>query len=238
MTYLPPRSRRIPPDAYDFIVWSMDEAASPVLNAGRAVPLPLTGSGTFQSTGLFGTSVGFRTTGLTTGDSAVEPNPYSLTFSAWVMLRSYGSGSPQIIIKSWHTVSEGWSSPFGIGIVLHGSGGGAWDVGGPTGGVSITTADPVLLGTWTHLAFTWDGFYVRAYKNGVLAGSNHVNMTGSPVAFDFGHHGPYQVGQNVITTGDQVDGWIDDVRICSIARSPTYLEQQYRWGIGQFDVVP
>lgn len=233
MTYRSPAQRRIPIDAHDAIVWSMDNGTAPITSIGSSTSISLSGTASFLATGVFNTSILFDNDVLSSLDSNIEPLATSFTFSCWVFLREYGSGTPIIISKSYHTIGEGWSSPFGISITISSSLDGYWDAGGQTASLHIT--DKIELEAWQNLAFTWDGYWIRAYLNGSEVASDHTNMTSIPLAFDFGSHGPWQVGGNAITNSDYINGYIDDIRISNIARDAVYLDRQYRWGVGRFD---
>jgi hypothetical protein len=77
---------------------------------------------------------------------------------------------------------------------------------------------PIPLGTWTHVACTFDRLHLRLYVDGVEVNQVLSNVMLPPADGDGVHFGEDGPGG-----GDQLDGFIDDVRIFSIARTPEQL---------------
>ena len=83
---------------------------------------------------------------------------------------------------------------------------------------SAPGAAPLGLGTWTHLAQTWDGSTLRLYVDGAEVGSRAVT---GPVATSAS---PVRIG-SAGTAGQYFNGLIDEVRIFEQARTPAQITQ-------------
>jgi concanavalin A-like lectin/glucanase superfamily protein/Big-like domain-containing protein len=81
------------------------------------------------------------------------------------------------------------------------------------------------LGTWTHLAATFDGAVVRMYVNGVQVGTRSI--TGSITTST----GALRLGGNTIW-GEWFDGLVDEVRIYNRALSTTEIQDDMTAPIG------
>jgi len=87
---------------------------------------------------------------------------------------------------------------------------------------------PVLLGRWTHIAATWDGSTMRVYVDG--------QEDGSPVAFAGppAYPGTYPTWLGRSRQADNsFRGEIDEMRIWSVARSASQLEEGKQCGLYQ-----
>lgn len=130
-----------------------------------------------------------------TGTSAV-------TLEGWVNLES--SGTFRTIVGNYNS---------GMQFLLRIDGGlpRFWvDNGGGFKNVTGTSTIPV--GTWTHIAGTWDGTTMKVFVNGILEGS--LPTTGAfPTVSN-----SVRVGGS-INGSEYMDGLIDDVRIWNIART-------------------
>jgi hypothetical protein len=99
----------------------------------------------------------------------------AMTASAWVRTDSYNRWNP--IIVKWDAIPIGQRS-FAFGIDPSGRGYfGVTRDGTDGGSVSALSSGAVALNTWTHLAGTYDGAFVRFYVNGVL--ESEMPQTGS-----------------------------------------------------------
>ena len=82
-----------------------------------------------------------------------------------------------------------------------------------------TAAQAIQWGVWQHVAATWNGANFLFYINGVSqAASGSVNLTNGGVNLFLGCLG------NLSATGDYFAGQMDEVRIWSIARSASDLQ--------------
>ncbi len=82
---------------------------------------------------------------------------------------------------------------------------------------------PVVASVWYYLVGTYDGETVRAYRDGIEAGSN-ATPSGDPQRDTF----PVRAGVNPDpSTGWLFDGRIDEVRVSSGVRSPAWIRAQH-----------
>lgn len=80
-------------------------------------------------------------------------------------------------------------------------------------------APVITLNTWNHLALTYDGSYLRLYKNGVIADSTPANGSISNTSVDF------LIGNlQFQITNFQLSGRVDEVSLWSRALSPEELK--------------
>jgi hypothetical protein len=240
MSYSSPRRRLTPTDPHTLIHWSLDESAVPFASTGQNTTLTLVkgynpSNIVENRTGVFGQACEFTPgTSATSGDTAVTPPGDTLTISCWVYCRSFPS--PSIFIgKTYHLTGTGWNSPFwsiaispdtsGIFVLQYNIAGTLTEQDGPA-------TQPISLNSWCFLAVTYDGVLFRQYLNG-----NLIQTTNSPInsPIDWGEGGPWCVGGNNLQQTGGHDGFIDDIRIEDIVRSPEYLERQYKDGLGYFE---
>ncbi len=90
---------------------------------------------------------------------------------------------------------------------------------------SITAPNVLPLNTWQHVAFVADGIKLHLYVNGIEAGTP-VNYNGTlKTTFPYTNIGS-KPGQNGgLNTGNPglINGWLDEVRIWNIARTPSEI---------------
>ena len=233
----------VPIDSNTLLYWPFDEAASPYVSKGSNT-LSISSTGTvYTRTGIFGSCMAMNNAGCaTSGDPTSSPEPtYPITMSAWYYIRTYsaiGSEWPVIIGKNYHNGT--WSTPYANCIQQSGGTNGviqATIVAGTAGsgtGYPITSAntlDVCQLNTWYFLAVTYDGTTVSLYINGALVASTTVSSPPQPIDWGplSGGHGGWYVGGNAATTEKTV-GYVDDVRVETVARSAAYLLAQYHAG--------
>jgi hypothetical protein len=96
-----------------------------------------------------------------------------------------------------------------------------------TGGIdqSAPGIAALPLGTWTHLAATYDGATLRVYVNGVQVGSRAV--TGNLITST----GALRIGGNTIW-GEYFSGLIDEIRIYNRALTPAEIQSDMNVGVG------
>jgi hypothetical protein len=236
-------TRRTAIDSNTLLAYTLDETSAPFQNTGNGGSLPLTagfGSPTANQVGIFGEAVDFtNSSGLTSGNTTIEPNLFLETVSCWVYLRSYTAGG--FIIGKNYSNAGAWTSPYApIAITLSNSNDGSWftfvtvgpNLGGALTQTTINASNlKIPLDQWVFLAATWDGSTFRAYINGVLAQSTAI--AGSSI--DFGNHGPWMAGGITGINTQAIDGLVDDIRVESITRSQQYLYGLYKQGLGLFD---
>ncbi len=93
-------------------------------------------------------------------------------------------------------------------------------------GGSISVAQFLPPGKWSHLLATGDGTQLKLYVNGVEVAS------GGSATSDYGNNGnATKIGEGVLnSTGDYFDGRVDDVRIYSRALCPDEARSLYKGG--------
>lgn len=259
---------RISPDDHDVIVWMLDEAAAPFVNAstspnskGSAADLVTVqgvvaphcmgpfgpasralGLITYLTASHYATDVpavasgtwDFVATASGSGTDVAAP----MSVSGWVRFNTHATDSPTTsfpIVKRY--APSGWSSPYTAVEfkVTDGSGTIRLAVTTPTGTRNqvsgSTTEAPVPLGVWCHLGVTFDGYVLRGYLNGELVASLTV-ASGSPVAIDYGTHGPWAIGAPPGgAERTEPACLLADWRVADVARSAAYFAQIYRAGI-------
>jgi biopolymer transport protein ExbB len=78
-------------------------------------------------------------------------------------------------------------------------------------------------GQWVHVAATYDGSTLRAFKNGELKDQTAAGPPESETA-------TAKIGRDTVSSAENnfFNGTIDEVRISSVARSPAWLDAQHR----------
>jgi len=170
-----------------------------------------TASGTEWSTsGRYGTALSFDGTSstVTIPDSDSLDLTSAMTVEAWINPTALGATA-----WSWRTVVLK-EQPAGMAYALYANNGSAR----PTGQVNIGGEQNALgpaqlpLGTWTHLAVTYDGASLQLYVNGLPVGSKAQS---GPIP---GSNSPLRIGGNAVW-GEYFAGLIDEVRIYDRALS-------------------
>ncbi|MFQ5880610.1 MAG: LamG domain-containing protein, partial [Dehalococcoidia bacterium] len=140
-------------------------------------------------------------------DPALNPTD-AVTIEVWVYLRSYaghGGTSPFMLGKGGS--DSYWLSFFPTGRLV---------VFRPGGG-NVQTNRSIPLNTWTHIAVTYDGAAFNIYFNGEL--DTGASLAGPLTTTD----DSLRIGNN--RTGDgSPDGYIDEVRIWSVARTQAQIQ--------------
>ena len=83
---------------------------------------------------------------------------------------------------------------------------------------AVTGTAALAVGTWTHLAVTYDGANMRLYVNGILVRT--TARTGAMIATD----GVLHIGGNQVWGGEFFSGLIDDMRIYNRALSAAEIQ--------------
>lgn len=86
---------------------------------------------------------------------------------------------------------------------------------------SVTSSTPVPLGTWTHLAATYDGTTVRLFQNGQLVATQNKTISWT----DF--TGALAIGYSPIGTSEYLDGKLFDVRLYNTALTDEEVTDLY-----------
>lgn len=149
----------------------------------------------------------------------------AFTITAWFKLESYGSSSTarSNLVRKGNSATSNLSYSFEVG----GSSSGNSFIGGQisTSGTAFTTTHsattPLLLHTWYHAAWVYNGTTSTLYLNGNRISS--TAMSGSPS----NDTQPFYIGINY---DDYFDGVIDEVRVYNFARTPGQVAIDYSSG--------
>lgn len=149
----------------------------------------------------------------------------TLTITAWFKLESYGTSSTarSNLVRKGNSASSDLSYSFEVG----GSNSGNSFLGAQisTSGTAFTTTHTatttLLLNTWYHAAWVYDGSTSTLYLNGNRISS--TAMSGTPN----NDTQPFYIG---ISYDNYFDGVIDDVRVYNFARSASQVSIDYSHG--------
>jgi hypothetical protein len=176
--------------------------------------------GATWTTGKYGGALSFDGTSsvVRVPDSASLDLTSAMTLSAWV--------NPTATQSGWRTgmqkETDAWflnaSNDTGA---LRPSGGAT--TGGTTRWITGTTPNPV--GTWTHLALTYDGTALTLYVNGVQAATTPASGAAATTA------SPLWIGGNS-PYGEYFNGRLDDVRVYNRALTPTEITNDMATPVG------
>ncbi len=146
--------------------------------------------------------------------------PTTLSQTAWVYPRSFVSGRP---IYNWRNTSN----VGGVTAEISNTSGNLacyYYISGGWRNASLSGSYALTQNAWNHVACTYDGTTIRAYKNGKLAASTtyagSINSPSSPL---------YMIGKNV-QTNVFWDGYIDEVRVYNYGRTPAQIAWEYNQG--------
>jgi hypothetical protein len=163
---------------------------------------------------------------VTVADTSALDLTTGMTLEAWVNPTTAGSGWNTIVLKERGAEDMAYAlyandgAPFPGGNAAPAS---YVNIGGAH--VSLTAAQALPPGTWTHVAATYDGATLRLYVNGVLASSRprtgEVGVSG----------GALRIGGNNAWTGEFFAGLIDDVRVYNRALTATEIAADMDGGV-------
>ena len=164
------------------------------------------------------TSTPIGTAGTTIGEIGTN-----ICFSTYIRMSNYtgGSGGTSeygvIACKCGdpsNTLALGWQT------VLNPPDNGEWYTGASFGGTSqYFGSEPgyeLPIGSWSHIGWTYDGTTLLRYKDGNLCGTYLPSPSG---AISYGTHGPYNVAGGMNNGGNNIEGYLSDMRIASTVRS-------------------
>jgi hypothetical protein len=169
-------------------------------------------SGATWTAGRYGPGLAFDGVNdmVTVNDSALLDLTTGMTLSAWVKPNALQTW-PALIIKErpgdlTYALYANTPTPRPAGYVATTTG--FYEAAGGSG---------LPLATWTHVAVTYDGTYLRTYVNGVLAGT--AGASGSILT----SANPLRIGGNTIWPDEYFNGAIDEVRVYNRPLSATEL---------------
>ena len=150
--------------------------------------------------------------------------PSLVTLSAWI---KPGANWNQYQLITGMTQSSNWGG--GYHFVSQASGPLQFSINsyvpvGGSGGVVFGSQSDTPVGTWTHVVGTYDGSYVRLYKNGELYGTPTAYSTAIDYSSTHCYMG-YGGGANAY-----FNGAVDDVRVYSRALSAQEISRLYHLG--------
>lgn len=238
----PTVDRYTPIDEHTLIQWKLDEALGPPFaNTGTAGTLNLILRDTAgtngkttpprSSSGPFGLCRKFYDTTLCTETPTctVEPTGNSFSVHAWAYSTSYSTYNI-LVSKAYAYKGNSWVPPFAA---IHNTNcmrTATITVSGTLYEYNISAVHYPTDGAWHHCAMTYDGATLNYYIDGDIVSTNARAGT-----IDYGGHGPWMVGGNVMvdTSTEQFCGQICDIRIENTVRSQAYFAALYRramWG--------
>jgi len=180
---------------------------------------------TWTTAGAYGRALLFNGTNarITIPDAASLHLTSGMTLEAWV--------NPSVVSSAWRDVIYKGTNNYDLEATSTTS-------GRPAGGATISSTNGWTIGTaalplntWTHLAATYDGTELRLYVNGVQVASQPRtgNILTSTSALEIG-------GNSV--SGHFFQGMIDEVRVFSVALTPTQIQSDMNSPIGStFPIV-
>jgi hypothetical protein len=232
---------RVPVDAHDLIVWTLNETSATWHNSGSggaldlqvrtdavtapvpdSIPSPAHEASVAFAGGAAPAGDYISTSPSGGGTTTIGEATTAFTVSAYVYLLDYHSGWYNVIV-----VKNGDLTGTGLGFQLqfNNTNDGAWYLGINIGGtwqfVGYDSGVHVPLNKWTHVGATYDGSNVRTYQNGVLTKTVACAPCG---AIDYQNHGAYDVGGGLNSSFNNLHGWISDVRISNVARALAYFQ--------------
>jgi hypothetical protein len=162
--------------------------------------------------GQFGKALSFNgsSSWVTVADSASLDLTTGMTLEAWVDPTS---------VTGWTSVLFKERPGDGNYSLYAAEGAGTPPVSGVDvpGGALVVGGTPVPLGSWTHLASTYDGSMVRLYVNGILVGTKAAS---GPISTS---SDPLRIGGDSLF-GEYFTGLIDEVRVYNRALSAAEIQ--------------
>ncbi|MHA2275459.1 MAG: DUF2341 domain-containing protein [Candidatus Kariarchaeaceae archaeon] len=175
------------------------------------------GSPTYGELGVLGTSIRFD------GDVAVDdyiqvPDDPSLRYEDFISISVWINPD---VTSVWQTiVSKMVGQNEHLYFVLDNSN---LYIGLDPISLDWNTGISVSSGTWTHIAFTYDGESIKVYKNGVLGATSIGEGTLSLES----NSNPLYIGYNEGWTNEVWDGLLDEIRLSRTARSADWFKLEY-----------
>ncbi len=201
-------------------VWHLDETlggtnsiidSSPNNNDGTDY-----GSPNFSAIGQIGSSIGFDDV----DDNISVNDASSLRFEEYITVEAWINPD---VVNDWQTivskmVSQTENLYFAISDTSN------LYIGLAPVRSDWSTSINIQSGIWQHVAFTYDGMSIRAYKNGVLGDAILVEGT---LGLGTNDH-PLFLGWNEGWTNELFDGYLDEIYLSNTPRSPIWINFQYQ----------
>jgi hypothetical protein len=177
-------------------------------------------NGATRTSGKFDNALTFGGTKYLTvpNSSSLDIGGAGLTLSFFAKITN--TGSDQVLIdKPWNATS--FPAPYyQYGVEFVASNQMFTLFLGDTGGSSRTYSMSAPLGTWTHIAYTYDGANVKGYVDGALKfttpGTFSIQAKGNPLRIGLDHTG-----------GQPTNGSLDEIRIYNRALTATEIQGDY-----------
>jgi hypothetical protein len=195
--------------------YGINEGAGPTIGDASANGNTgtLTGA-TWLASGKYGAALSFNgtTNYVTINDSTSLDVTGPGTVEAWIRLTS---------LNRWHgvvakgTVTSDPAHCFAVEVTPSNTV--QCGIGNGSAANLVYSAATIPSATWTHVAFTWDGSFIRVYVNGVLSGTAAQTIT------PFNNTAPVYLGQYG-GNADRMAGAIDEVRIYKNALSQLAIQ--------------
>ncbi|OGI25653.1 MAG: hypothetical protein A3J76_01600 [Candidatus Moranbacteria bacterium RBG_13_45_13] len=202
--------------------WKFDEKTGGTVNdsSGNGNNGSFGGTGTLWSDGKYGSAGNFNPSnsnyvGINDPGSSSPLYAKTVTTEAWINLSPSASGFGGIVRSlRYGMYSHGGDDNFVCYVNIDGT-----EVAETYYGILTPT------NTWTHVACTYDGSYIRLYYNGILKQSwahtgNGYSTSGSLILGSNSEIGSYEV----------FEGKLDDVRIYNYARTPKQVVEDMNAG--------
>lgn len=137
-----------------------------------------------------------------------------VTFAAWVHPESYGNGQTAVMVhdQHWYVRLENG------GLVNAHVFNPMWD------SPDVTSSAAAITGSWSHIAFTYDGHSMRVYAHGQLSGVTEYESTRIGTGQD---SSAPRLGVGSGENWDDFHGAMDDVRIYDRALSANEISALY-----------
>lgn len=135
-----------------------------------------------------------------------------ITIECWVFPRSYPNRAPRIVDRSDNKEGIGTGDRFLLHLFEPDSAA-RMNING-----SGLSSEKIKLNRWTHIAGTYDGVELRLYVDGSL--SDSIQLVTAIAVQD----SMLYIGNDSNLTQRQFDGYIDEVRIWSVAKSQTEIQ--------------